>query len=133
MRLVGGGGVTAEVEDVAAVFVFRHPLVELFVSDPETAALAESYLVYSSSILAFYGLYFVAFRTLQASGDMLSPMLISVSTAAFVGAPLGYWLATRTDLGATGMWIANLVYALLNAGLMIGWLLSGRWARRHAT
>ena len=66
-----------------------------------------------SSILAFYGLYFVAFRTLQASGDMNSPMIISVSTAVFVGAPLGYWLATRTDLGATGMWIANLVYALL--------------------
>jgi hypothetical protein len=30
------------------------------------------------------------------------------------------------------MWIANLVYALLNAGLMIGWLLRGRWAARHA-
>jgi Na+-driven multidrug efflux pump len=74
----------------------------------------------------------VAFRTLQASGDMNSPMIISVSTAVFVGAPLGYYLATRTDLGATGMWIANLVYALLNASLMIGWLLTGRWARRHA-
>jgi len=115
-----------------AVFVFRHPLVGLFVDDPEVAALAAEYLVYSSSILAFYGLYFVAFRTLQASGDMNSPMIISVSTAVLVGAPLGYWLATRTDLGATGMWIANLVYALLNAGLMVAWLLSGRWARRHA-
>ena len=116
-----------------AVFVFRHALIGLFVDDPEVAAMAEQYLVYSSTILAFYGLYFVAFRTMQASGDMLSPMLISVSTAVFVGAPLGFWLATRTDLGAKGMWIANLVYALLNAGLMIGWLLTGRWARRHAT
>ncbi len=116
-----------------AVFVFRHPIVGLFVHDPEVAAMAAEYLVYSSSILAFYGLYFVAFRTLQASGDMNSPMIISVSTAVYVGAPLGYWLATRTDLGATGMWIANLVYALLNAGLMIGWLLTGRWTRRHAT
>jgi Na+-driven multidrug efflux pump len=115
-----------------AVFVFRHPLVGLFVDDPEVAAMAAEYLVYSSTILAFYGLYFVAFRTLQASGDMNSPMIISVSTAVLVGAPLGYWLATRTDLGATGMWIANLVYALLNAGLMIAWLLTGRWARRHA-
>ena len=63
---------------------------------------------------------------------MLSPMLISVSTAVLVGAPLGWVLATRTDLGATGMWIANLVYALVNASAMIGWLLTGRWARRHA-
>jgi Na+-driven multidrug efflux pump len=116
-----------------AVFVFRHPLVAQFASDPEVAALASEYLVYSSSILAFYGLYFVAFRTLQAAGDMNSPMIISVSTAALVGAPLGWWLATQSDLGATGMWIANLVYALLNAGLMIAWLLRGSWARRHAT
>jgi putative MATE family efflux protein len=114
------------------VFFFRHALVSVFVDDPEVAALAAEYLAYSATVLAFYGLYFVAFRTLQASGDMLSPMLISVSTAIFVGAPLGWWLSTRTDLGATGMWIANLVYALLNAALMIGWLLSGRWARRHA-
>jgi Na+-driven multidrug efflux pump len=113
-------------------FLFRHSIVALFVDDPEVAALAAQYLGYSSTILAFYGLYFVAFRTLQASGDMNSPMIISVSTAVLVGAPLGYWLATRTDLGATGMWIANLVYALLNAGLMIAWLFRGKWAERHA-
>lgn len=115
-----------------SIFLFRHALVGLFISDLEVAAMAEEYLVYSSGVLAFYGLYFVAFRTLQASGDMLSPMVISVSTAVFVGAPLGWYLATRTDLGATGMWIANMVYAGLNASVMIAWLLSGRWARRHA-
>jgi Na+-driven multidrug efflux pump len=63
---------------------------------------------------------------------MRSPMVISVSSAALVGAPLGWWLATQSGLGATGMWIANLVYAVLNAVLMIGWLLRGGWARRFA-
>jgi hypothetical protein len=29
------------------------------------------------------------------------------------------------------MWIANLTYALLNAGLMVAWLFTGRWTRRH--
>jgi putative MATE family efflux protein len=114
-----------------AVFVFRRAIVSAIVDDPEVAELAAEYLAYASTVLAFYGLYFVAFRTLQASGDMLSPMIISVSTAVFVGAPLGWWLATQSSLGATGMWIANLVYALLNAGVMIAWLLRGRWARRH--
>ena len=78
----------------------------------------------------FYGLYFVAFRTLQASGDMRSPMLFSVSVALLLGAPLGWYLATHSELGATGMWIANLVYAVVNTLLTVGWLLSGRWARR---
>jgi Na+-driven multidrug efflux pump len=80
--------------------------------------------------MLFYGLYFAAFRSLQAVGDMNSPMIISISTAGLLGAPLGYYLATGTGLGATGMWIANLAYAAVNATLMIGWLLSGSWARR---
>ena len=31
--------------------------------------------------------------------------------------------------GATGMWIANLVYGSVNAAAMLAWLLMGRWAR----
>jgi putative MATE family efflux protein len=116
----------------AGVYFFRHELVAQFATDPEVAALAAQYLAYSAIVLSFYGLYFVAFRTLQAAGDMRSPMIISVSTAALVGAPLGFWLATQSGLGATGMWIANLVYALLNAGMMIVWMLRGGWARRFS-
>ena len=112
-----------------AMFLLRHPLVALFTQDPEVAALAAEYLVYSSMAVAIYGLYFVSFRALQAAGDMNSPMLISLGTAALLGAPLGYVLATQSDLGATGMWIANLVYAAVNSLVMLGWLLTGRWAR----
>jgi putative MATE family efflux protein len=114
----------------AALFLFRHDLVTWFTQDPEVAAMAAQYLLFSASIMVFYGLYFVSFRSLQAAGDMNSPMIISVALATLVGAPLGWALSRQTDLGATGMWIANLVYALLNALLMIGWLLTGRWTTR---
>lgn len=114
------------------LFFSRDALVLLFTEDPEVAAMASEYLAYASAILLFYGLYFVAFRTLQASGDMMSPMLISVATAVFLGAPAGYYLATQADLGATGMWIANFAYAITNSVLMVGWLLTGRWTHRHA-
>jgi Na+-driven multidrug efflux pump len=112
------------------LFVFRSRVVAFFTSDPEVAAMATQYVTFSSVILLFYGLYFVAFRTLQAAGDMRAPMIISIGSAVFVGAPAGFLLATRTDYGATGMWIANLLYASVNASITIGWLLSGRWARR---
>jgi putative MATE family efflux protein len=113
-----------------AMFFLRHEIVAVFTEDPEVAAMAAEYLFYASFGVLVYGLYFVAFRTLQAAGDMVTPMLISVGVAALVAAPLGFGLATYSDLGATGMWIANLCYALLNGGLMIGWVLTGRWARR---
>jgi Na+-driven multidrug efflux pump len=83
-------------------------------------------------MLAFYGLYFIAFRTLQAAGDMLSPMLISVTLAFGVGIPLAVILSTRLAYGPTGMWIANLVYALLNAAVMLAWLARGKWLRGQA-
>ena len=113
-----------------AVFFFRDAIASAFTNDPAVAALASEYLLYSSIMLGFYGLYFASFRALQAAGDMVSPMLISVAVAA-VGLPAGWWLATQTGLGATGMWIANLGYAAVNCTLTIGWLWLGRWARPH--
>jgi putative MATE family efflux protein len=114
----------------AALFLFRHELVAFFTDDPEVMRLAAELLVFSSVVMSFYGLYFVSFRALQASGDMNTPMLISVGAAVLVGAPLGYYLSTQTQLGATGMWIGNLAYSVTNAALMVGYLLTGRWARR---
>jgi putative MATE family efflux protein len=114
----------------ALLFLLRHRIVLLFTGDPEVAAMAGEYLGYSSVVLLFYGFYFVAFRSLQAAGDMRTPMIISVGTALLIGAPTGFLLATRFGLGATGMWIANLVSTSINALLTIGWLLVGRWARR---
>jgi MATE family multidrug resistance protein len=114
----------------AAMFLFRYELVALFTDDPEVARMAAEFLIYSAAVMLFYGLYFAAFRSLQAAGDMSSPMLISIGVAALLGAPLGYYLSTATDLGATGMWIANLVYAAVNAALMVGWLLTGSWTGR---
>jgi Na+-driven multidrug efflux pump len=123
--------IVALVPLATCVLVFRHQIVSFFAPDPEVAAIAAEYLVYSSIILTFYGLYFVAFRTLQASGDMNSPMIVSIGSAFLIGAPLGYLLSHQGGLGPTGMWIANLVYALTNAGLMIAWLVTGRWTHRH--
>jgi putative MATE family efflux protein len=114
------------------LFFGRRWLVGAFTSDPAVAELAASYLAYSSALLFFSGLYFVAFRSLQAAGDMSSPMIISLLLAGGLGIPLALALTQRTELGATGMWIANLAYGVCNTLAMVAWLLTGRWAKRHA-
>lgn len=120
------------VPGAVALFAFRFELVALFTEDPAVLEIGAEYLFYASFQMAFYGLYFIAFRALQAAGDMNTPMIISVAVAIGVGAPLGFWLSS-TELGATGMWIANLAYGALNAVLMVAWLLTGRWARRFGS
>jgi Na+-driven multidrug efflux pump len=110
-----------------ALLLWRESFVSLFTSDPAVAAHAVEYLAYTAVLLSFYGLYFVAFRTLQAAGDMLTPMFISVGAAFGAGIPLAVILSSRLDYGATGMWIANLVYGAINAALMLWWLVRGKW------
>jgi putative MATE family efflux protein len=128
---LGFGVVCAALWPMAlALVLWREPFVAWFTDDPAVARLASEYLAYAAALLVFYGFYFIAFRSLQAAGDMLSPMLISVSLAFGVGIPLAVVLSTRLDYGATGMWIANLVYGALNAGAMMGWLVRGKWLRR---
>ena len=110
--------------------LFRHEIVGFFADDPDVVRMAAGYLFWSSLVLPLYGIYFVAFRTLQASGDMNTPMIISIGTALGVGVPLGVFLVGQEGFGATGMWIANAAYAAINAVLMTGWMARGRWARR---
>ena len=114
-----------------ALLLWRDAFVAQFTSDPVVASYAIEYLAYTAVLLLFYGLYFVAFRTLQAAGDMLTPMFISVGSAFGAGIPLAILLSSRLDYGATGMWIANLVYAVINAGLMLVWLARGKWLERR--
>jgi putative MATE family efflux protein len=113
------------------LFLFRRVLVRAFTADPAVAELAAEYLAYSSALLFFSGVYFVAFRSLQAAGDMTSPMVISLLLAGGLGIPLALLLTRQSELGATGMWIANLAYGVCNTLAMGAWLLTGRWARRH--
>lgn len=113
------------------LLLFRHEFVLWFTDDPAVAAMAAEYLFFVAILLMFYGVYFVSLRTLQAAGDMNTPMMISVSVALMVGAPLGFGLALYSELGPTGMWIANLCNGALNSTLMVTWLLMGRWTRRE--
>ncbi len=60
-------------------------------------------------------------------------MIISVGCAVFLGAPLGLYLATSTESGASGMWLANFAYAVVNCVITIAWLARARWLREPAS
>jgi putative MATE family efflux protein len=127
-------GVTMALLWPAALLLYfqRASFVSFFASDPAVAAIATEYLGYSSIVLLFYSVYFVAFRSLQAAGDMRTPMLISIGVVLCVGLPLAYGLAVAVEWGATGMWIANLVNVGVNCMLMVSWLARGHWAKPAA-
>ena len=51
----------------------------LLSSNPEVIAVGAEYLLYLAGALVAWSFYFVCLRSLQGAGDMLVPMLISVS------------------------------------------------------
>lgn len=129
---VGFGAIAALLWPLAlGLFLSRHGLVALFATDPEVQRIASEFLGFSAALMLFYGFYFIAFRTLQASGDMNAPMLIAIGSAVLVGAPLGWVLATRTGLGATGMWVAYLAYVLTNTCLCVTYLFKRGFRRTY--
>ncbi len=115
----------------ALLFLLREPLMAIFSDDPVVIAVGTEYLLFVAGSLLFMGPYFVGFRALQAAGDMTTPMLISNGSALLVALPLGHFLATATSLGPTGLWIAILVYSVVNTGATLAWLATGRWTRRR--
>jgi putative MATE family efflux protein len=116
----------------AAVFLLRTEIMDLFSDDPEVIAIGAEYLVYLAGALVLWAFYFVFLRALQGAGDMLVPMLISLSTTFLVSIPLAFLLAQGLGLGRQGIWIAFLTSSGVGT-LAIGLrLASGRWARRVA-
>ena len=79
--------------------------------------------------MALWAFYFIFLRSLQGAGDFLVPMAITLASFLLVGIPLAWFLATRTSLGPTGIWIAQLastVFSTTGTGLR---LVTGRFGR----
>lgn len=115
-----------------ATIWFRTEIVALLSDDPEVIRTGSEYLLYSGAGFYFYAIYFVVLRSLQGAGDFLVPMALSLGNTFFITIPLGFYLSSRTDLGATGIWIAGLVGAATATTTAALWLATGRWTRRGA-
>jgi Na+-driven multidrug efflux pump len=116
----------------AAVFLLRTQIMDLFSDDPEVIAIGAEYLVYLAGALVLWAFYFVFLRALQGAGDMLVPMLISLSTTFLVSIPLAFLLSLQLGLGRKGIWIAFLTSSAVGTVAIGLRLASGRWARRVA-
>lgn len=112
------------------IFLFRTQILGFFSDDPEIVRIGSEYLGYSAASFFFMAFYFVFFRSLQGAGDFLVPMAITLANSLLFAIPLGTALALWTDLGATGIWIAQLASSCVATVCTGLWLATGRWTRR---
>jgi Na+-driven multidrug efflux pump len=114
------------------LLLFRSEILALFTADPEVIRVGSEYLWYLAFSFMLWAVYFVFMRSLQGAGDVLVPMVISLSTTFLVTLPLAWALSRHTSLGPTGIWIAQLTGSVLLTTATSAWVASGRWTRRAA-
>lgn len=111
-------------------FFFRSEIIATFSDDPEVIAVGADYLLYTSLGFACWAFQFVFMRALQGAGDMLVPMVIGISAALFT-IPLAIGLANHTDLGPSGIWIAQLANSVVTTVAFSLRIASRRWTEKR--
>lgn len=110
-------------------FWFRTEIMSTFSDEPEVIRVGSEFLLYASGTFATWAFQFVFMRSLQGAGDVVVPMVISLAATFGVAIPLAIGLSA-TQLGPTGIWIANLANSVVSTLALGGWLATGRWTRR---
>jgi MATE family, multidrug efflux pump len=92
---------------VGVVFIaFAERLVGLFTSDPGIAAVATTCLRYVSYGYVFYAWGMVVVQAFNGAGDTFTPTVINLFCYWLWQIPLAYVLATKANLGPSGVFMA---------------------------
>jgi putative MATE family efflux protein len=88
----------------ALVCAFSHPIMKLFIRDPEVLDLAQGLLHIVLWSVVVYGMAGVFSGTMRASGTVLVPTALSILAIAVVEVPVA--LILSRIIGVEGIWVA---------------------------
>ncbi|HVT38280.1 MAG TPA: MATE family efflux transporter [Gemmatimonadaceae bacterium] len=87
-----------------AFLLFPRSLARLFVSDPDTVAMASSLIAIGGLFQVFDGIQGVVTGVLRGTGDTRIPMLLHLGGFWGIGIPLSLVLAFGLHMGPPGVW-----------------------------
>lgn len=109
--------------------LFHKQILSLFLRDPATLALASLPLLLSASLIWFDTAGMTLFNAHLGAGDSRPVMVISIVTQWLLYLPLAYWLGPVLGHGLLSIWLLQIAYRWLQAGLFaLSWA-RGHWAR----
>ena len=79
-------------------------LTALYTPDLDVVQVASALLVIAAAFQLFDGTQVVTLGLLRGLGDTTWPAVVNLFGYWCVGCPLGWWLAFRAGLGASGLW-----------------------------
>jgi len=110
------------------LFFLQEPIVSLF--NPSDEVLRYLPAVYFSTLIAtplVWATAFVLPAALRATGDVLYPMVVSVSTMIAVRVALSYVFAIMMGMGVMGVWLAMYLDWLARSAFFVPRILGNKW------
>ena len=113
---------------VTILFVgFAEPLIGLFTKDPEVVPYGVAALRFISYGYIFYAWGMVIVAAFNGAGDTLTPTIINLVCFWALQIPMAYLLATRTTMGANGVFFAVTISESILALIAILLFRRGKW------
>jgi Na+-driven multidrug efflux pump len=110
--------------------VFAGPLIRAFTSDPSVAMYGVNCLRIVSAGFIFYAFGMVLTQAFNGAGDTWTPTMINFVCFWLWEIPLGYFLATKTQLGPSGVFAA-ITIAFSTLAVISAFLFKrGKWKAR---
>lgn len=109
------------------LFIFSSQIFSLFTSDPQVIALGRTIMGIEIALELGRAANLVFVRSLQASGDIIFPIVVCVISAWCTGVGIGWLLSSVFDLGLAGIWIGMACDECLRAVIFILRWKKGIW------
>jgi len=116
------------------MILFRNPIFATFNPTAETMEYLPT-IVISYLLIApfFWPASFILPACLRATGDVVYPMIVSISTMFSVRILLGFVLGIVLGMGITGVWIGMYLDWVARSAFFIPRMLRGKWKGKGIT
>jgi len=114
----------------AIVFVFAREFSAFFVpNDPGVIAASAHFLKIMALAWGFMGIQITVIGVLRAAGNMVTTMMLTITTQWVIQFPLAYILSKHTGLHADGVWWASPITNVLSAIVALAVYARGDWKK----
>lgn len=109
------------------IFVFGNHLIGIFTDNPEIIKIARTIMIIDLFVEIGRGFNHIENNSLRGSGDVLYPMLISITSCWIMSISFSYILGIKLGFGLMGCWVAFAMDELFRGILFFRRWRSGKW------
>lgn len=111
------------------LYIFRIPLIRLFISEPHVIDLSDRYMTVLAFVFPLMAIIQALLGAFSGSGHSLYVLFLTLSRLWLLRIPMILWAKNYTNLGSDGVWYAMLVSNVIVCIVGIFIVLQGKWLR----